>query len=97
MGDILMKKALRKVPYTKLDTKKMFEDILAIVETDWAFDMECKTMPKSSEYTQEEALEMARAIGEIYSIAHRTHCWACHGRYLKSTHTKLPQSGEEKK
>jgi len=67
----------------KLDYKKMLEDILKLVDNDWAFDMSCKTLEGSKPYTQKEAHEMALCIGTVYSIAHCTYCEACSGKYLK--------------
>jgi len=67
----------------KLDYKKMIKDILPLVESDFAFDMNCKLIP-GHKYTQAEAKQMADVIGSIYSIAHCFHCEACQKKYIKS-------------
>lgn len=68
---------------SKLDHLKMLQDIDALVETDFAFEMDCKTIPNSTKYTQDEALQMAGIIGKVYSIAHCLTCRACQTKYIK--------------
>lgn len=65
----------------KLNHKKMLEEINKLVTTDFAFDMDCKQMPESEEYTIEEAREMAEIIGKVYSISHCLTCTACQGKF----------------
>jgi len=60
----------------------MLEDICNLVETDFAFEMELKSLPKSKPYTQEEASHMSDIIGKVYSIAHCIHCEACQVKYI---------------
>ena len=67
----------------KLDYKKMLEDINKLVQTDFCFDMDCRNIPNSKPFTQEEAKNMANIIGNIYSIAHCTTCKACQSKYYK--------------
>ncbi len=67
----------------KLDFEKMISEIDDIVQTDFAFDMDCKLMPNSKEYTQKEAQDMAKMIGRIYLISHCNTCKACQGKYIK--------------
>jgi len=63
-------------------------DILKLTDDGFAFDMECiYSLPtndptkKNREFTQEEAREMARRLGNIYGIAHCEYCSACAGKY----------------
>jgi hypothetical protein len=67
-----------------LNHYKMLSEITDLVETDFCSEMELKTLPKSREYTQEEATQMAQIIGRVYSIAHCIHCHACQTKYLAS-------------
>lgn len=55
----------------------LLEGINELVATDFAFDMDCHALPNSKPFTQAEATEMARIIGRVYSLAHRTTCEAC--------------------
>ncbi len=64
-----------------VDYQKMVREIDTLVESDFACEMNGKTLPKSKKYTQEEALQMAKLIGEIYWVAHCIDCWACQSRY----------------
>jgi hypothetical protein len=66
---------------TKLDYKKMVEDINKLAETDFCFDMELKEMPNSEPYTQQEAKRMSDLLGRIYLISHCIHCEACQRNY----------------
>lgn len=61
----------------------MIEDINELVQTDFAFDMDCHALPNSKPFTQEEASQMAHIIGKVYSIAHCNTCTACNGKYRK--------------
>ncbi len=54
--------------------KQMVEDINQIVDNDWASEMELKLLPESSKYTQQEAKDMAIAIGQVYKISHGIYC-----------------------
>jgi hypothetical protein len=70
----------------RISYRQMILDILEFVEDDFSFEMDCKvSLPgkdgKPREFTQEEAIEMARRLGSIYSIAHCEHCSACAERY----------------
>lgn len=56
---------------------QLLERINELVQTDFAFDMDCHALPNSKPFTQAEAKEMARIIGRVYSLAHRTTCEAC--------------------
>ena len=64
-----------------LNYKKMVEDINLIVQTDFMLDMECKQIPGAKPYSQEEAEEMANALGRIYAISHCDTCSACNKKY----------------
>lgn len=66
---------------TKLNYKKIAEDVNDLVQTDFVFDMDCKQIPGSKDYTQEEAVKMANLIGRIYSISHCVTCTACNSKY----------------
>lgn len=65
----------------KLDYKKMVKDILHLVDTDFAADMDMRCLPNSKPYTQEEADKMAGIIGQVYSISHCLFCTACQSKY----------------
>ena len=56
----------------KLDYKQMLIDIDDLVDNDFGFDMDCKANlhDKPDKFTQEEALQMAQIIGDVYSISH---------------------------
>ena len=66
-----------------VDYQKMIEDVLSLVENDFVFNMELKTMPKSKRFTQKEAMEMATLLSRIYSISHCIHCEPCQIKYIK--------------
>ena len=66
-----------------LDFYKMLKEINDLVETDFCFDMNCKQISNSKPYTQAEAKEMARLLGNVYSIVHCISCHSCQIRYLK--------------
>lgn len=72
----------RKVMFNWVDYYKMLKEISNLVETDFCFDMDCKTMPHSKPFTQKEAKQMAMVIGQIYLIAHSIHCSACQTKYI---------------
>jgi len=57
-----------------LNYKKMLEDICLLVENDFFFDMDTRNVPNPKPFTQEEAKQMCKIIGEVYSIAHGIHC-----------------------
>ena len=61
----------------KLDYEKMIKAIDTLVQTDFGFSMECKLLPNSKPYTQEEGEEMASLLATIYGISHQQHCEAC--------------------
>lgn len=65
----------------KLNHLKMLEEIDDLVETDFCFNMDLKTMPRSKKFTQKEAHEMAQLLERIYLIAHCIHCSACNSKY----------------
>ena len=73
----------------ELNYKKMLEDIDKLVETDFAFDMECKQLPNSKPYTQKEAKEMQSLLGQVYLISHCLHCTACQTKYLSTPLTSM--------
>jgi hypothetical protein len=73
----------KKINTKTLNLRQMLDDIRLLVENDFCFDMDLKTMPNSKEYTQDEARQMAWIIGRVYSIAHCTTCEACQKKYLK--------------
>jgi hypothetical protein len=62
---------------TSYEALELLERINELVQTDFAFDMDCHALPNSKPFTQAEAKEMARIIGRVYSLAHRTTCEAC--------------------
>ena len=66
----------------KLNYKGMILDILPYVEDEFCAEMEMKTLPKSSPYTQKESQSMAERLAKIYSIAHCEHCTACQKKYM---------------
>lgn len=66
----------------ELDYKKMVEDIAALVETDFMFEMDCKNLPNSEPITTEEAMEMVKVLGNVYTISHSITCEACQGKYV---------------
>lgn len=60
----------------------MLQDIDELVNNDWAFDIDCQQgLPNQKPFTQEQAVEMARVIGNVYSISHAIHCEACGSKY----------------
>lgn len=61
---------------------EMLKDIDELVETDFAFDMECKRISRSKPYTQKEAKKMSELIGEIYLISHAIYCETCGAKYF---------------
>lgn len=56
---------------------QLLEGINELVQTDFAFDMDCHALPNSKPFTQAEAKQMALIIGRVYSLAHRTTCESC--------------------
>lgn len=64
-----------------MNFKRMIQDIDKLVKTDFAFDMECKLIPDSMMYTQEEAKQMADIISSVYAISHCEHCKSCSKKY----------------
>lgn len=71
----------------ELDYKQMVKDIDAIMEKqhNFLFDMDCKQglHEKPDIFNQEDAVVMARILGQIYMIAHAIDCSACQGKYVK--------------
>jgi len=65
-----------------LDTKKMLDEILELVSSDFCHDTEWKLLPNSKPYTQDEAKKMAGLLGSVYMIAHCIHCTACQKKYI---------------
>lgn len=65
----------------KLNYKKMLEEIDALVNNDWGFDIDCHSLPHSKPFTQAEAKEMARVLMKIYTISHGIDC-VCGNKYL---------------
>lgn len=59
----------------------MLQDIDDLVQTDFCTEMDMKLLPKSKEYTQKEAKEMANLLGKIYLISHAIHCKSCGKKY----------------
>ena len=70
----------------ELDYEKMIKAIDNLVQTDFCFDINCKSLPNSKPYTQEEAKEMASLLGRIYIISHQQHCNACRDIKFAKTH-----------
>ena len=60
-----------------LDYEKMIKAIDDLVQTDFAFSMNCKSLPDSKPFTQGESKEMASLLATIYGISHQQHCKAC--------------------
>lgn len=54
--------------------QELLDPICNIVENDFCVDMETLTPQGMREYTQEEAKEMAKLLGKVYSYAHQIHC-----------------------
>ena len=70
----------------KLDYLKMLTEIDKLVDNDWGFEIiDCKNMPNAKPFTQKEAREMSKVLGQIYSIAHCISCPPCQGKYAKRT------------
>mgnify|MGYP001767607565 CR=1 FL=1 len=71
-----------------IDLKRMLKDINKLVETDF-----CESMCDNSnlQYTQEQSKKMAKIIGQVYSIAHCTHCKACQQKYIIKTNEQGEQ------
>ena len=65
----------------KLDYKKMIKEVDKIMQTDFMFDMDCKSMPNQKPFTQKEARKMRDELMNIYGISHCVHCTACNNRY----------------
>lgn len=65
----------------RLDYKRMVDEIDALVETDFCFDMDSRFVDEKPQWTQDEAKQMAHLLGRIYSIAHCNTCTACQGTY----------------
>ena len=55
----------------------MVKEINKLVSTNFYAAMELKSLPKSEPYSQKEAQEMCKIIGNVYSIAHSISCDAC--------------------
>lgn len=60
---------------------KMLGEIDSLVSTDFMFDMECKSLPKSKPFNQMEAKKMRDILGKVYLVAHAIHCEACGKQY----------------
>ena len=62
----------------------MLKDINDIVDNDWGFEMvDMKHNLRNGGYhkfTQKEAQEMSKALGNIYSISHGIYC-VCGNKY----------------
>ncbi len=66
----------------------MISDIDKLLQSDWAFDViDCKSFP-DSKFSQKEAKEMSKVLGQIYSIAHCIHCKSCQTKYLTPSNPK---------
>ena len=62
----------------EVNYKAMVIDIDNLLESDWAFEMiDGKNLPGAKPFTQKEAKEMSKVLGQIYMIAHCVHCKAC--------------------
>lgn len=72
----------------ELDFHKMIKDIDKLVQSDFVFDMDCKQLDNPSNYTQKEAKQMARLLGNIYSISHIEHCKGCRTMKYAKKHKK---------
>jgi hypothetical protein len=59
---------------------KMLKNINELVDNDFCMDMDCHNLPNSKPFTQDEAQQMSRIIGQVYSIAHGIHC-TCGDKY----------------
>lgn len=66
---------------TKLDYKKMVQDIDKLVNNDWSYEMGLKQLNNLPRYTQKEAEKMAQVIGQAYLISHCLTCKACWNKY----------------
>lgn len=66
----------------KLDYKKMIKAVDKIMQTDFMFEMDCKSMPNPTPFTQEEAEKMRDELMKIYTISHCVSCTACNNKYL---------------
>lgn len=58
----------------------MIVDINEIVNNEWYAEMEMKLLPRSRPFTQKEAKEMCKAIGDVFLIAHGITC-VCGDKY----------------
>lgn len=63
----------------KLNYLKLVKDINDILEDDFCMDMDCKLNLNDgrdrNSFTQEEAQQMAKIIGSLYTLSHY---WYCH-------------------
>lgn len=59
----------------------MLQEIDELVGTNFLHDMDMKGLPKSKPYTQKEAEEMSKILGQVYMISHAIHCKPCGRKY----------------
>lgn len=60
----------------------MIKEVNKIMQTDFMFDMDCKSLPNQKPFTQKEAKKMRDELMKIYSISHCVSCTACNSKYL---------------
>lgn len=66
----------------ELNYKKMLEEVNALVQTDFLFDLDTKSLNDNPTCTLEEIEEMRNTLLKIYGISHCTICSACQTKYL---------------
>lgn len=68
----------------KLNYLKLVQDMNDLLETDFCFDMDCKLSLNDgrdkNSFTQEEAQQMAKLIGELYTLSHYWYCGCGKGK-----------------
>lgn len=79
--------SVRKQSDMSLDHEKMLQEIDAVVNNDWGFDIDCRALHPEQEWTQKEAQEMADALMKIYTISHCISCKGCQSRYMTNDAT----------
>lgn len=68
----------------------MLEDIDNLVSNDFCHDMQAKLIPyftlgnTEEVFSQEDAACMSQLLGEVYAIAHATHCEPCMEKYIST-------------
>lgn len=76
---------------SKVNYKKMLTEIDKIVSQDWGYSVTdaMVNLPDGTydTFTQEQAVEMSKAISRVYMIAHAVHCEACQSNWKATSNT----------